>query len=46
MKIDPEVLSWQSESRLTEPEESVAYKQDPDRGQHGISDYGYKKARY
>ena len=35
-----------SESLLTEPEESVAYKQDPGRGQQGINDYDYKKARY
>ena len=30
----------------TEPEESVAYKQDPDRGQQSINDYDYKKACY
>src|SRR5260370_24258450 len=30
----------------TEPEESVAYKQEPERGQQSINDYDYKKACY
>ena len=37
--IRPTRETLQSESPLTEPEQSVAYKPDPDRGQHGIHDY-------
>src|SRR5258708_32699802 len=35
-----------SAAGTAEPEESVAYKQNPDRGQQGINDYDYKKSRY